>query len=66
MNGTCTRCGHISMIRASGTLDWGVPYALCVNCHGVFRGLVGAAAAAFTVDLWQRGAVRSLETRRHA
>jgi hypothetical protein len=59
--GTCTRCTHIGVIRLSGVLDWGVPYQLCANCYGVYHGLDDAAAAAFAIDLWQRGAVLSLE-----
>jgi hypothetical protein len=58
---TCTRCGQAGLIRLRGTLDWEVPYQLCANCYGVYRGLDGAAAERFAIDLWQRGAVAHLE-----
>jgi hypothetical protein len=62
----CTRCGQAGLIRLSGTLDWDVPYQLCANCYGVYRGLDGAAAERFAADLWQRGAVAHLEPEGHA
>ena len=60
MTDICTRCGHEGLIRLRGVLDLGVPYALCANCHGVYQSLTPAGASAFAIDLWQKGAVRSL------
>jgi hypothetical protein len=62
----CTRCGHEGLIRLSGTLDWDVPYQLCATCFGVYRGCDAVAAARFAIDLWQQGAVRSLDPEGHA
>ena len=62
----CTRCGHEGPIRLRGVLDWDVQYRLCATCLGVYRGLDDDAAARFAVDLWQRGAVQSLEPCGHA
>jgi hypothetical protein len=58
---TCTRCCQVGLIRLRGTLDWDVPYQLCANCFGVYRGCDAVAAERFAADLWQRGAVLSLE-----
>lgn len=66
MSAACTRCGHEGLIRLRGVLDWDVPYRLCAACFGVYQSLDAAAAARFAVDLWQRGAVQSLEPCGHA
>lgn len=59
--GICTRCCQVGLIRLRGDLAFGVPYALCTNCHGVLQGLDDAEHAAFAADLWRRAVVAQLE-----
>jgi hypothetical protein len=55
----CTRCTCVGYIKARGTLEFGVPYALCANCSSVYQSLNLRAAERFAQDVWRRSVEHS-------